>query len=62
MTKTGTERKIKCYKGYVIAFAEGEEIKWRMYTKDEWDYGKGLRSFEWEADSMREIMDFIDNY
>lgn len=33
-----------------------------VYTKEEWAYGHGFRFPEWEACSMQEARDFIDNY
>lgn len=52
-------KKLKCYKGFVIA-VEGETF--HIFTKDEWSYGAGYRYEEHEAGSLQEAMDFIDSY
>lgn len=33
-----------------------------IYSKEEWAYGKGLRSSEWDATSLEEAKQFIDSY
>ncbi|MCY9056091.1 hypothetical protein MOE90_20860 [Bacillus spizizenii] len=52
-------KKIKRYKGFVIAQEKGVI---HVFTKDEWAYGEGCRYAEWECDSMQEAIDFIDSY
>ncbi|KZE65126.1 hypothetical protein AV545_04170 [Paenibacillus jamilae] len=57
--------KVKQYKGFKIH--ETQDITmgsplFVVYTAEEWAYGKGIRSNEWEACSMQEAKDFIDSY
>ncbi|KJD42542.1 hypothetical protein [Paenibacillus terrae] len=33
-----------------------------VYTPEEWAYGAGIRSSEWDACSMKEAHEFIDSY
>ncbi|MGG3278982.1 hypothetical protein [Paenibacillus solani] len=33
-----------------------------VYTKEEWGYGKGYRSSEWDATCLEEAKQFIDSY
>lgn len=60
-------KKIKVYKGFVIAEASKKEIEsgstqYEIYTTDEWSYGSGMRYAESEAGSIQEATDFIDSY
>lgn len=62
-------RKIKQYKGFVIAEATEKELtnkdtsyKYHAYLKDDWSLGKGYRYPEWEADNLHECIEFIDCY
>ncbi|WP_188066675.1 hypothetical protein [Brevibacillus brevis] len=53
------------YKGFKIQ--EGTDITtgnqvFKVYTKEEWAYGEGFRSYEWEACTMQEAKEFIDSY
>lgn len=57
--------KVTTYKGFKIQ--EGTDITtgnpvFKVYTKEEWSYGEGFRSYEWEAVSMQEAEEFIDSY
>lgn len=49
--------KTHTYKGFKI-----HEVNdmFKVYTAEEWSYGKGFRCFEWEACSMKEAQDFIN--
>ncbi|MGG4106721.1 hypothetical protein AAXB25_22745 [Paenibacillus lautus] len=53
------------YKGFKIYEEEdittGDSI-YAVYTKEEWEYGKGFRSSEWDATSLEEAKQFIDCY
>lgn len=56
-------KKVTSYKGFKIQEQEEDNhILYVVYTKDEWAYGNGFRSSEWEACSMKEATDFIDSY
>lgn len=57
------ERKVKQYKGMIIAEVTeaGKPIYYKIYTADEWQFGKGYRYEEWEAGTIKEAMDFIDS-
>jgi hypothetical protein len=55
------ERKVK---GYVIAkLSEKEQEQYgflyHLYTVDEYSYGNGYRTHEFEADTIDELIDFI---
>lgn len=51
-------KKIKTYKGYIIAVdVDGMHY---VYTSEEYAYGKGFRSYEWEAVTVEECISFID--
>lgn len=60
MISTGRLKKIKTYKGFVIAVSRTGEFY--IFTKEEWDYGYGCRSEEFECGSIQESIDFIDSY
>jgi hypothetical protein len=55
--------KIKSYKGFKIEeiIEDGHDI-FRLYTNEEWAYGKGLRSYEWDVCTIEEAKRFIDSY
>lgn len=53
-------KKIKQYKGFVIA--QDKKEVFHVFTKDEWAFGEGCRYAEWECDNMQEAIDFIDSY
>jgi hypothetical protein len=55
-------KKLKQRKGFVIAESKNTDYKFHVYTKEEWSYGEGCRYPEWEADSLNECIEFIDNY
>lgn len=52
--------KVKTYKGFVIAL--DKEGRYQLFTKDEWKMGKGYRYPEHDTCSMKEAMEFIDDY
>jgi hypothetical protein len=54
-------RKIKSYKGFIIAEDKKQPDTLFLFTKDEWDCGEGFRYPEWEAGNMKEATDFIDS-
>lgn len=54
-------KKVKQYKGFVIAYCEEEECFY-IYTKDEWSFGKYFRYPEHEAGTIEEAINFIDSY
>jgi hypothetical protein len=53
-------RKIKQYKGFVIAIDKEQTL--HIFTGEEWSYGKGCRYPEFEVQNMQEAIDFIDSY
>lgn len=53
-------KKIKTYKGFVIAL--DKKGFHHIFTKEEWAYGAGCRYPEFEAGNMQEAVDFIDSY
>jgi hypothetical protein len=55
-------KKIKQYKGFVIAESKNTDYTFHVFTKDEWSYGAGCRYSEWECDTMQECINFIDSY
>lgn len=55
-------KKIKTYKGFVIAQSTVDPNEYAVFTKDEWSQGEGFRYPEIEAGSVKEAMDFIDSY
>lgn len=52
--------KVINYKGFKIQ--ETNENMFYIFTLDEWAYGNGLRSYEWEAGTIEEAREFIDGY
>lgn len=56
--------KVTTYKGFKVKEClDGQgNMVFKVYTKDEWGYGEGFRSCEWEACTMQEAHDFIDSY
>ncbi|MGG1669964.1 MULTISPECIES: hypothetical protein [Paenibacillus] len=57
--------KIITYKGFKIKERNDDSTGYPVfdvYTKEEWSYGSGLRSAEWEAGSLKEAKEFIDSY
>ena len=62
-------KKIKTYKGWIIAqFQKENDLenfelnRFYIFTQDEWKHGKGLRSPEWDAGSLKEAEEFINSY
>lgn len=53
-------KKVKMYKGFVIA--QSKDGLYHIFTKDEWSYGHGCRYPEHEVGSVEEAIDFIDSY
>lgn len=68
MAKTKEFLSTKQYKGFVIAettvntYHNPSNYKFQLYTKDEWSYGYGYRTPEWECDNLKEAKEFIDCY
>lgn len=57
--------KVSTYKGFKIKETvdiDTQNPLFVVYTKEEWGYGEGFRTYEWEACSMQEARDFIDSY
>lgn len=57
--------KVITYKGFKIKEGKDEITDnpiFNIYTEEEWSYGSGLRSSEWEAGSLKEAKEFIDSY
>lgn len=52
--------RVTAYKGFKIH--EESATMFKVYTADEWAYGKGFRYPEWEAGTMQEAKEFIDCY
>ncbi|MHB9148334.1 MAG: hypothetical protein ACYC2U_08240 [Candidatus Amoebophilus sp.] len=52
-------KKVKVYKGWVIA-TNGEE--YHVFSVDEWGYGEGFRTAEFECGSVMECKANIDSY
>jgi len=53
-------KKHSAYKGWIIGIAGTDN--YACFTKDEWSFGNGLRTPDWETDSLHEIKLFIDCY
>ena len=53
-------KKVKTYKGFVIAKAADNEF--HMFLADEWAYGEGLRTAEFECSSVEECKANADSY
>jgi len=51
---------VTTYKGFKIE--QVGEDEYHVYTGEEWEYGTGFRTAEWEAGSIQEAQDFIDSY
>lgn len=60
MIATGRLKKIKSYKGFIIASSKTDNFY--IFTKEEWNYGYGCRSEEFECGSIQEVLDFINSY
>ena len=61
-------KRIKQIKGYVIyqqseaeiiANTNGSTCKYLLYSPDEMEQPKGFRYYEFEADSVKELEDFV---
>ncbi|WP_090739336.1 hypothetical protein [Paenibacillus sp. Mc5Re-14] len=63
-TKTKSKSTIITYQGWKIKQKKDQYDMdvFLCYTKEEWEYGSGLRQAEWEAGTMQEAKDFIDSY
>ncbi|URJ36630.1 hypothetical protein MF625_001049 [Paenibacillus polymyxa] len=58
-------KRVTTYKGFKILQRTDHTTQlpvFAVYTKDEWTYGEGFRSYEWEACSMKEAREFVDSY
>ncbi|KTS84452.1 hypothetical protein NS115_03745 [Paenibacillus jamilae] len=57
--------KLRSYKGFkikeTIEDSTGDAL-FMIYTAEEYSYGEGLRTAEWEAGSLEEAKQFIDSY
>jgi hypothetical protein len=51
---------VTSYKGFKIQ--QIDTNMFLLFTKDEWSYGEGYRSAEWEAGTIEEAKQFIDCY
>lgn len=49
------------YKGFVCYWNKEEE-RYELYSKEEWGYGKGYRTPEWDAGTVDECKEWIDGY
>ncbi|MGM1023515.1 MAG: hypothetical protein ACQEXV_24015 [Bacillota bacterium] len=59
------KRKVTTYKGFKIKESTEDstgDILFMIYTVEEYSYGEGLRTAEWEAGSLEEAKQFIDSY
>jgi hypothetical protein len=54
------KNKITKYKGFVIV--QTEQDMFILYTADEYSYGRGYRTAEWETSSLTEAKEFINAY
>jgi hypothetical protein len=61
-------KRVKTHKGYVIYEQSNKEIeqnihgsscKYLLYTPDEMEQPAGMRYFDFEADNVSELIDFI---
>jgi hypothetical protein len=59
-------KKVKVYKGFVIAESNEREREegvpdYQVFTKEEWEYGEGLRYPEYDdCGTVKECMECID--
>lgn len=53
-------KKVKAYKGFIIA--QSKDGFFHIFTKEEWAFGNGCRYPEHEAGTIQEAKDFIDSY
>lgn len=53
-------KKIKQHKNFIIAM--DKEERFQIFTKDEWSMGKGFRYAEHDACTVKEALEFIDDY
>ena len=54
-------KKVQMYKGWVIAEDKLTDTYY-VFTKDEYSYGEGYRTPEFECCSIQECKDNIDSY
>lgn len=53
-------KKVKMFKGYVIAVNK-DNTQWQVFAKEEWDMGEGCRYAEFDdCGSLQEAMDVIE--
>ncbi len=55
-------KKVKIYKGFIIAQDKKDPNEWAVFTKDEWEMGEGYRTPEFECQSLKECKENIDSY
>jgi hypothetical protein len=53
-------KKVKTYKGFVITKNQSNE--YQVFTKEEWSYGDGYRTAEFDCCSEKECIENIDSY
>jgi hypothetical protein len=52
-------KKVRTYKDFVIAI---NGVEYFVFTKEEYSFGEGYRSPEFECGSVQECMDNINSY
>ncbi|WP_156397002.1 hypothetical protein [Paenibacillus sp. Soil724D2] len=52
-------KKVKTYKGYIIAECKNGNYKYHIFTKEEYSMGEGFRYSEWSCDSLGECVEWI---
>lgn len=60
MITIGRLKKVQSHKGFIIAVSKTGE--YYVFSKEEWNYGYGCRSEEFECGSIQESIDFINSY
>lgn len=59
-------KKVKVMRGFVIAKNVGmkdlSESNFYVFAKEEWSYGEGYRTAEFECESLNECVDNIRSY
>ena len=53
-------KKVKAFKDFIIAVDSKDLTDWKVFTKEEWQYGNGLRYSEFDCGSFDECMENID--
>lgn len=68
MERVNSMKRIKQYKGYAIyeqsekeisSYTNGSTSKYLLFTPDEMEQPSGMRQFEFEADNIQELIDFV---